>query len=724
MKNYSWFKFALCLAFWTPATSLRAERQTIPLLSDWKFIKQDVEVTAPATDWERVIVPHTWNDRDGGAASGRTPPNIQTPTEAAATADAAPKTRPYIKTDDPHMKDGYYRGIGCYARAIAIPAEWRDRKRVFVRFEAVSQVAKVYLNGELLGEHRGAFTAFCLELTAHLKYGATNELRVQADNSLQADVPPLSGDFNVCGGIYRPVALIVTDRLCITPLDYASPGVYLTTKSLTEERAEVEVRALVSNGTDGAVECPVEFQIKDARGKVVSTGKKSLTIADRATMPASATLGIKNPHRWNGRLDPYLYGVTVTIRSGAKTIDLVRQELGLRTVTITEKDGFLLNGKPYTIHGVNRHQDRQDQGWALSPADMDQDAQLILDMGATAVRNTHYPQSGYWHELADRSGLLMLNEVSLVDAITVSPEFDANAELQLRELIAQLYNHPSIAFWGLFNELSGKYNSKADPLLKRLKGVVQQLDASRLIVGASYGKDYHTFDRIADHTAFNRYPLWYAAVNKGAANAAQAFIDSDSGFLGKRTAFSEYGAGGNPAHHQEGALVKVTPNGQFHPEEWQTYVHEEVWRGLKDSPKVWGSFLWVMFDFPSGWRLEGGLVALNDKGLVTHDRKLRKDAYFFYKANWNLEPMLYITSRRMTPRRLASTDVQAFCNIGEVELKVNGVSQGMAKPDDVKVARWQGVVLKPGKNLVEVRAQSPAGVITDSCEWVLLDPAN
>jgi beta-galactosidase len=284
-------------------------------------------------------------------------------------------------------------------------------------------------------------------------------------------------------------------------MDHASPGVYLTTKSLTDKQAEVEVRAIVSNGTKAEAKVSVEFQINDAQGAVVASEQKNVAVPAGAAAPVVTTLHIQNLHCWNGRLDPCLYGVTVKVRNKAKTIYSVRQELGLRIVAITEQDGFLLNGKPYPIHGVNRHQERQDKGWALSPADHEEDARLILEMGANAVRNAHYPQSGYWHELADRSGLLMWDEVSLVDAITLSPEFDANAELQLRELIAQLYNHPSIAFWGLFNEIA--------PQVQRLKAVIQQLDSSRLIVAASYGKDHLSFDRIADHTGFNRYPLWY-----------------------------------------------------------------------------------------------------------------------------------------------------------------------------------------------------------------------
>jgi beta-galactosidase len=713
-------KIVAGLALFAFALSARAERQIIPLATDWKFIRQDVDPAASTADWRAVTVPHTWNDREGGASGARTPADVKTPAGAAAAAKAAPKKRPVITTDDPHLKDGYYRGVGWYARTIEVPADWKNRQRVFLRFEAVSQVAKIYLNGQFIGEHRGAFTAFCLELTTNLNYGAANELRVRADNSLRSDVPPLKGDFDVCGGIYRPAALIVADRVCVSPLDRASPGVYVTTKNLTDEKAEVEVRAVIANGADAAREVPVEFQIRDAGGQVVAAGKAGERVEAGATASVAAVLPVQNPHRWNGRLDPYLYAVTVKVPGDGGDFDSVTQPLGLRTVAITEADGFLLNGKPYPIRGVSRHQERQGRGWALSSADHDEDMRLIFDLGATAVRNTHYPQAGYWHDLADRNGVLMWDEVSLVDAVTLSPEFGANAETQLRELIAQLYNHPSVAFFGLFNELGYKFNHQADPLLAHLKAVVRELDAARLIVGAGYGTQYCSFERIPDHAGFNRYPLWYSGADSNAVSAILEQDAADRNFLGHRSALPEYGAGANPAQHQEGKLLRVVPLGRFHPEEWQTHVHEVAWSAIRGDTNLWGAFVWTMFDFPSGWRREGDTVGLNDKGLVTHDHKLCKDAYYFYKANWNPAPMVYIASRRMTPRRLAETEVRVFCNAGKVELTVNGQSRGIVEPDSEKIACWKSVTLNPGKNLIRAVAVDSSGRIADECEWELL----
>lgn len=671
-------QLAAAALFLLSATALNAERVSTELATGWKFVRQQADSAAATGEWETVSIPHTWN--------------------ALSTEQG---------------KD-YYRGEGWYARQLEIPKEWMG-KRVFLRFEAASIAATPYINGKALDTHNGAFTAFCYELTPHLRFGATNELRVKVDNDAKSDVTPLSGDFNMSGGIYRPVHLIVTDAICISPLDFASSGVYLTTKSLTDAQAEVEVETLISNGSDSDATVQVETEIKDAAGRTVASRKESAKVASGKVLPVKPTLNIPKPHRWNGRIDPYLYTATVRVCQGGKVVDEIQQSLGLRTVEISEKEGFLLNGKPYPIHGVNRHQELKDKGWAISSADQQADAETILDMGATAVRNAHYPQSACWHDLADRNGLLLWDELPIVNRITDTPAFSENAELQTREVIRQLYNHPSVAFWGLFNELRpGTY---PDPLIYRLKAITKELDPSRLIVAATYVNN-ESFNQIADHTTFNLYPGWYKR-EKGGPELLTPMIETAAAELGKRTAISEYGAGANPAQHQEGALTPPMTTGDFHPEEWQAHVHEELWKQIKDNPKLWGSFVWVMFDFSSAKRNEGGSASLNDKGLVTHDHKVKKDAYFFYKANWNPEPIVYIASRRMTPRTQAETEVKVYSNTGPVELKVNGKSLGLAKPDASRICRWQNVPLAPGKNTIEATGRAGKKALADQCEWMV-----
>ena len=681
-------RLLIAIALLTMASAQAATRQDTLLPDGWKFIQSDAGPTASTDTWQPITVPHTWN------------------TVAADSGD---------HKGDPNFKYGYFRGACWYARSLDIPADWKG-KRVFIRFEAASLVARTYINGQLLGEHRGGFTAFCYELTPFLHFGGANELRVQVDNSHQDDVPPLSGDFNIDGGIYRPVHLIVTDPLCISPLDMASPGVFITTKSLTDSTAKIQVETIVNNGSPSAADLQVKADIADPSGKIVASGVQPVTVASGTIGDVFASVDLPSPHLWNARKDPYLYTVTVSLLHGNDTSDSIQQPLGVRTVAITEDKGFLLNGQPYPIYGVNKHQDWGDHGWAETTANYDEDAQLILDMGTTAIRLAHYPQSEYFHDLCDHNGLLLWNEVSLVNEIRDTPAFSANAEQQLRELILQRYNHPSVAFWGLFNELNLVKTAPPDALLAHLKTVVQGIDQTRIIVCA-IAKANKSYNTVADHPCFNRYPGWYNPFGQ-----MDSWIRAGVKEVGKRIALSEYGAGSNIAQHEEGPLVQPNPKGPYHPEEWQTHVHEADWTVMKDNPVLWGGFIWVMFDFQVASRNEGSQPHINDKGLVTQDRRTKKDSYYFYQANWSDKPMVYIASKRMTPRRLSTTDVEVFSNCDSVALTVNGKSLGAMQPDKVRVFRWPNVALQSGPNQIEVVASSSSGKFTDSCQWVL-DPA-
>ena len=664
----------------------QALRDSSEISTGWKFIARDVAPDASTAGWEPVTVPHTWNAKAGQEGEPLPP-------------------------GDP-TKVGYRRMACWYEHDLDIPAAWKGR-RVFIRFEAASILARTYLNGELLGEHRGAFTAFCYELTSHLHYGARNELRVRVDNSFIPDIPPISGDFDMMGGIYRPVHLFTTDAVCISPLDYASCGVYVSEKKIGAEEATLDVKTLVSNGATTPQTVDVVTDLRDAAGAVAASARTPVTLAAGETRAVMQPLGVTRPHLWNGRNDPYLYTSRVRLDRAGSTVDEITQPIGLRTFAITEAQGFLLNGRPYPIHGVCRHQDRWPRGWAITPADHDEDERDILELGATAVRLAHYPQSEYFYGLCDRDGLLLWNEVSLIWEIRNNPQFLGNARQQLREMIAQRYNHPSVAFWGLFNEL--QKTEAYVPLVTPLRDLVHQLDPTRLVVGASFIANSPT-NQVPDHIAFNRYPGWY---NGEPGDLTQWIIDRYHENHDRRVALSEYGAGGNPAQHEEGPLKKPVPESQFHPEEWQTYVHECDWAQIQGNPHLWGSFIWVMFDFASIQKQQGGHPGINDKGLVTEDRKIKKDAFYFYKANWNPAPMVYIASRRMTPRKLPVTDVQVFSNLEKVSLIVNGHALRPVTGNPVHVFQWNAVRLQPGVNHVVARAISHGIPVTDSCDWVL-----
>ena len=670
-------------------------REIVSLPSEWTFLQRDI---APDENndawknlalppWQKVTVPHTWNAVDG--ANGL---------EA-----------------DPGLPEGYYRGPAWYERALPIPADWKGR-RVFVRFEGVSLVADVFINRIAIGQHRGAFGAFCFEVTPFLKFDGQDSMRVRVDNARALDVAPLSGDFTVFGGIYRPVEIFSTGEVCISPLFFGSPGVFLTLREMSKEKAEVEVKTLISSNGADLQDIALEIEIKDAEGVVVA--KKTEHIGKAVASEHTAIVEIPAPRLWRGVADPYLYSATVRLKRGGEVLDEVTQPLGLRTVAIDKEKGFLLNGQPYALNGVNRHQERAGKGWALSNADHEEDHALIREMGANTIRHAHYQQAGYFHDLNDRHGIISWEEIPLVDAVSASPEFLANARQQLQEMIFQNYNHPSVGMWGLFNEIDcgAMKTAPAVPVVENLQKLAKEIDPTRPTVAASFRENAGAKHKIPDAAAWNIYPGWYSSSPDDAAG----WIESYRQQMGARIGISEYGAGANPAQFLEGDLARPVHNGSFHPQEWQNYFHERLWAQLKDNPNLWGTWIWAMFDFAVDKRKEGGFRGLNDKGMVTRDRKTRKDSFYFYKANWNSEPMVRIASQAATPRTKALTKVKVYSNCAEVELIVNGKSVGRAKPDAIKVCRWPDIALQLGRNTIQARANGEK--LSDSCEWTLEKP--
>ena len=696
MKHFLPLLAALTLLL--PAAGVLAQRQTIDLPDGWRFLKADAAPDAPVTGpgWESVTVPHCYNALDG------------------QNGQAA----------DPGVPGGYYRGPTWYQRTLDVPADWKDR-RVFLRFGAVFLVADVYLNGEKLGEHRGGFAAFCYELTDKLKFGAPNELRVRVDNARNPDVAPLSADFTMEGGIYRPVQLIVTQKACITPLDYAGPGVYVTPTSVSADAARFEVETKLDDAsTLNKGRWVLETTIRDAEGKII------LRSPFEGTVPSGShktQFSLPHPRLWNGIKDPYAYSAEVGLRYAAggtdsyKLIDAVTVPFGFRTVAIDNDRGFLLNGQPYPVHGVNRHQEKRDKGWALADADHDLDFQLIRELGATAVRLAHYQQAQHVLDLCDRDGLLVWQEIPLVNEIGGSEAFAENAKQQLTEMIRQCSNHPSIITWSTCNELYNNKTPPVEPLIRSLDALARELDPTRTPSLASDHPDKKELNRIPGWIGFNFYPGWYGSNPENFTHDVQQAWENAGG--NHRIAVTEYGAGANPAQHPEGPLTQPKPGGTWHPEEWQSHLHARLWDQARNNPHLWGTFLWAMFDFASDSRHEGGTPGVNDKGMVTEDRHVKKDAFYFYKANWTPEPMVYLTSRRAVQRTVPQTEVKAYTNLPEAELALNGKSLGTLKPSDIHVLLWRDVTLAPGKNVVEITARGPDGkTVTDHCEWTLAEP--
>ena len=607
----------------------------------------------------------------------------------------------------------YKRTSAIYEKILNVEANWLN-KRVFLYFEGVNSVASVSVNRKLVKEHKGGYTAFSVEITDYIKLG-TNTISVMASNAYRLDVLPLHGDFNVYGGMHRPVSVILTDKDCISPLDYASPGVYITQKQVNDKKATIEILTKLSLKTTKNLKL-VSYIINEKTGEKISDNT-DLASTDTAKIQSFT---INNPILWNGKENPFLYKVQVDLFANDQLIDQIIQPLGIRYFSVDAEKGFFLNGKYLNLLGVGRHEDVKDRGSALTYEDHKKDMDLILDLGANAARLTHYPHQERFYKLADKNGIILWSEIPFVGeggymgtGYVNSPALAENAKQNLIELIRQNYNHPSIIFWGLFNELKLNHDDP-QPLLKELNILAKKEDPSRLTTMAS-NLGVNDFTNTSDLMGWNKYYGWYG----NNFNEVQSWADQTHAAIPNRPfALTEYGAGASPFKHYE-TLEKVDPNGRFHPEEWQTAFHEKHWEVLKDRDFIWGKFIWSLADFGSSIRTEGDTNGINDKGLVTYDRAIKKDSYYFYKANWNAEPMLYLAEKRNNKRKNAITTVKVFTNVDDVVLIVNGKQYPSKKRNGINIIEWKNVPLKKGQNKISVSSKNGTQKLQDNCIWIL-----
>ena len=689
-------------------------RQSQLLSEGWHFRQSDAITGAeqPSFEdagWQTVSIPHTWN-RIGNEGLTRSADSNST------------------------------RGIGWYRLHFTTAAA--SNKRYFLQFDGAGMIAEVWLNGRYLGKHMGAFGRFRFDATAALKPGEDNLLVVKTDNSKPApgsttqDTIPHSGDFFIHGGLYRPVTLITTEASHIDLMDFGGPGVYARATAITSDGAAVEVRSRLV-GDNAKV--TIDTEISDATGTIVATQSTATTAGPAADHAVSLT--IARPHLWNGTRDPYLYRVTVTIRDArGAVLDRVIQPLGLRTIRFDADKGFFLNGQPLQMRGAARHQDRPAKGWAISRADIAQDFDIMQDMGANAVRLAHYQHDQFAYDLSDNRGILVWAEIPAVNAVSfgdapANAALTNNAEQQLKELIRQNYNHPSIVVWSIANEIDlvptlKNTEAHAAPLLHLLNDLAHAEDSGRPTTmadccerfpdgGSNDAKgvklaDHDVTTGITDTIGYNRYMGWYY-------NAPADF----GPFLDKahRThpnlpmSVSEYGAGGALTQHSDNALGgPINPHGRPHPEEVQNWYHEESWKQIAARPYIWGVFVWNMFDFSSDSRQEGDLSEINEKGLVSFDRSVKKDSFYYYRAQWNPALTVHLTGRRYVDRAYGVVDVKAYSNAAEARLSLNGADIGTAKCAD-GICVWPGVRLAAGENALTATAGKDGATLTDTVQW-------
>lgn len=629
--------------------------------------------------WEPVTLPHTWN------------------------------------ADDMQKKvSDFYQGAGYYRKKYVFSEELKE-KRLFLRFEGVGSCAEVYINGQLAGTHKGGYSAFVCEIGPLVKFGQENEIMVKADNTARPDVIPVNHVlFGVYGGIYRPVWLVVTDPCHIAVTDCASPGVYITQKNVSRKKADITVKVKLDNATLTPLPLELENAIYTQEGKLIKKHRQTLELTPQGMQTYESHFRLSNPHLWQGRKDPYLYKVVSRLWQGAEVVDEVVQPLGVRKFEAIAGKGFYLNGEKYPMYGVTRHQDWWGVGSALSNKEHDFDLEQIMDIGATTVRFAHYQQSDYLYSRCDSLGLIIWAEIPFVNRVT-GQEWD-NAHQQMRELIRQSFNHPSIYIWGIHNEVYHPHTYTA-ALTQSIHDLCKLEDPDRYTVSVNgYGRVDHPVNRQADIQGMNRYFGWY---ERKIQDIVPWIEKMEKEYPWQRFMLTEYGADANIAHQTELLGDALNWTSPFYPETFQTKTHEYQWSIIAKHPYILASYLWNMFDFAVPTSKRGSMAARNMKGMMTFDRRVKKDSYFWYKANWSEEPVLYLTQRRNSLRERQETSVTVYSNIGEPKVYLNGVLlEGIRQGyTDVHYV-LDKVHLAMGKNTLRATVTYQGKEYTDEIEWM------
>ncbi len=647
-------------------TELYGQREVHNINRGWSY-SAGWELTERADNREAINIPHTWNlDALAGEAD-------------------------------------YHRGLGNYLYKLSIDPSWAGKKHVYIRFGGVNQSAEVYVNGHRVGSHKGGYTAFGFDVTSYLNFSGTNTLWVRVSNARNLDIMPLIGGFNMYGGIYRDVEMIVTPNVHISHTDYATNGVKVTPMTVNHNKASVNISTAIEGPSGSYVD--LRMKLLDGSGVAIDSMQKSIKIGIKGEIEPHWAVTIQSPRLWNGTIDPHQYRVEVlalSAQSGTATKDSTSQQFGLRYYSVNSDNKFMLNGKEYPVRGVNRVEDIAMLGSAMYDEQHHRDLEIIKEMGANAVRLSYFPQNSYFMELCDRAGILVWSEIPFVgpgkfrdSGYNSSEEFQENGQRQLQELIAQNFNSPSFIFLGLFSEIDQRGD---DPLnyIKLLNTIAKDEAPALLTVGASNQDGQINF--ATDLIGFNQYLGW----NSGLASDIAQWAKSVRGEWPRlKVAISEYGAGASIYQHEDNP-VKPVVESYWHPEEYQTYLHEQYYRSIAGKGYFWGTFISSMFDWGAAHLRQGGRAGISDLGLVTFDRGTKKDAYYFYKANWNKEDsFVYITSRRHTKRQNNIQNIKVFSPSDSVTLSINGTELETKGNDGFGTFTFNSCTLERGVNTIK-----------------------
>lgn len=608
---------------------------------------------------------------------------------------------PHTWNNDAMMgKSDYYRGEGYYDRQLNVPAEWNGR-RLFVRILGANTVTNMFVNGRHVGEHRGGNSAFTFEITEYVKFGQANSLRIVVNNAPRMDVLPTAGQANCYGGLYRGVELYVTDSFIISPLVDGSEGVWVEQRSVNEQRAEGVVRVALDGVASMPKESSVSMVISDADGNRI-TDKVVNIAAGRFEVELPYT--VENPTLWHGVDNPYLYHVDVRLMAGQRVVDSLSVTTGFRTVAVDPVRGFLLNGQPYPLRGAVMHRDRMMSGNALTMLQLEEDFEMLRGMGANAVRVAGGQHSDYFYSLCDRNGIVVWNEIPFEGQVYATDcqyvrteDFAQNGLRQLSETIHQLYNHPSVAFWGVFSKLNYRGDDPTD-YVRDLNTRAKTLDRTRITAAVSNQDGNLNF--VTDAVVFEHSFGWRSGSTEDMKLWCEQFREQWSSKLCAGVSF----AAGGSIYHQEGKLERPNPDSQWHPEGWQTHFHEQYMNILGEGEGFFGIFVANLFDYGAAGRTDGDNNGTDDSGVITYDRKDKKDAYFLYKALWNTtDPFVHIVARRYDTRTEQRQTIKVYSNQAEVDLVLNDFPVS-SKTGNSGIFVWPDLELQPGINRIEARS--------------------
>ena len=630
-------------------------RKVIPFNDNWNFTKDNI-------NWEPVTLPHTWNAVDGMDGKGE-----------------------------------YHRGQCCYMNQLATP-RLREGQRVFLEVLALALGGKVFVNDKEAGSHDGGYSSFVIDITDFLHpctdenglpmEPTPNTITILADNGKHSHIYPQMADFTFYGGLYRGVNLLILSGTHFDVCFHGAPGLAITPELPGAESMAMKNSKINSHGkpAHNGVQpscchgtAPAQTAILHINSWVVNpspdfTVRYLITDADgrevaeawRPSEDPKADILLSSPHLWQGVEDPYLYTCTASLIYRNETVDDISSRFGIRSFYVDPDQGFFLNGKPMMLRGVSRHQDRLYMGNALTKKEHYEDAALIYEIGANTVRLAHYQHSRDFYDACDEYGFIVWAEIPYISCQSDDPAAHDNCRLQMEDLIYQNYNHPSICFWGISNEITiaGEKPGLVENH-KDLNDLVKKLDPSRLttIAHVSMLSMDSALHGITDVESYNHYFGWYGGSYDKNEKWLDHFHETHPDLC---LGLSEYGAEGIITYQPD------DPKCRDYSEAYQAEYHEHMAKILMERPYLWSTHVWNMFDFGCAARNEGGTAGRNNKGLVTMDRKIKKDAFYIYKAYWSREPFVHLCGRRYACRTGEYTAIKAYSNLSQVTLYVNG----------------------------------------------------